>query len=95
MDEAMAESFPASDAPSWTLGLSHEQKHSTEPAKFVWQGNWNEAKRNLKLKFGGLTDEDLLYHEGEEEEVLVRLQTKLGMTREEIEDVLSQSSEST
>ena len=92
VDEAMAESFPASDAPSWNAGLSHEPAHlsrETLPAKLAWMGNWTQVKRMLKQKFGNLTDDDLLYLEGDEDEVWVRLQKKLGRTREEIEDLLS------
>ena len=38
------------------------------------KGNWNEVAGKLKQKFANLTDDDLLYKEGPEEELLGRLQ---------------------
>lgn len=54
------------------------------------QGNWNEQKGKLKQKFAQLTDNDLLLKEGKMEEMLGRLQIKLGKTKEEIQKILSE-----
>jgi uncharacterized protein YjbJ (UPF0337 family) len=62
---------------------------SSSSDKLTWKGNWNQVKGKLKQKFADLTDDDLLYQEGKEDELLGRLQKKLGKTREEIEDLLS------
>lgn len=53
-------------------------------------GAWSEAKGKLKQKFAKLTDSNMLFMEGKKEEVLGRLQTKLGKTREEIKKILSE-----
>ncbi|MBK6635628.1 MAG: general stress protein CsbD [Chitinophagaceae bacterium] len=52
--------------------------------------NWAEIKEKLKLKFGMLTESDLLLSEGKQEELLNRLQTKLGRTKAEIKILISQ-----
>ena len=52
------------------------------------QGNWNETKGKLKQKFALLTDSDLLLVEGKQEEMLGRLQIKLGKTKEEIRKIV-------
>lgn len=48
------------------------------------KGNWNEVAGRLKQKFANLTDDDVLFTEGKEEELLGRLQQKIGKTQEEI-----------
>ena len=48
------------------------------------KGNWNEVKGKLKQKYAQLTDDDLMFTEGKEDEMLGRLQRKLGMERAEI-----------
>ena len=53
------------------------------------KGNWNELKGKLKQKFAILTDNDLLLVDGKEDELLGRLQTKLGKTKEEIQNLFS------
>ena len=45
------------------------------------KGNWNELKGKMKQKFADLTDDDLLYEEGKEDELYGRLQQKLGKTK--------------
>jgi uncharacterized protein YjbJ (UPF0337 family) len=54
------------------------------------KGNWNETKGKLKQKFGLLTESDLLFAEGKQDELLGRLQTKLGRTKEEIHKLISE-----
>jgi uncharacterized protein YjbJ (UPF0337 family) len=53
------------------------------------KGNWNEVAGKLKQQFANLTDDDLLYKEGKEEELLGRLQQKLGKTKEELRKIIS------
>lgn len=50
--------------------------------KLQIKGNWNEVKGKLKQKYGSLTDDDLTYVEGKEDEFLGRLQQKTGQEKE-------------
>ena len=56
-----------------------------------FKGQWNEIKGKLKQKYGQLTDDDLMFTEGKEDEMLGRLQTKLGKTKEEIRDSIEKA----
>lgn len=53
-------------------------------------GSWNQTKGKLKQKFALLTDSDLLFIEGKQDEMLGRLQVKLGKTREELNKLISE-----
>jgi len=53
------------------------------------KGNWNEQKGKLKQKFATLTDNDLMFEEGKKDEMLGRLQVKLGKTKEELHKLIS------
>lgn len=48
------------------------------------KGNWDIQKAKLKQKYADLTDDDLMYKEGKNDEMLGRLQVKLGKTKEEL-----------
>lgn len=48
------------------------------------KGKWNELKGKLKTKYAELTDDDLLYVEGKENEMWGRVQQRIGKTKEEI-----------
>ncbi len=48
------------------------------------KGNMNVLKGKLKQKYGDLTDNDLAYVEGKDDEFIGNLQKKLGKTKEEI-----------
>jgi uncharacterized protein YjbJ (UPF0337 family) len=52
------------------------------------QGNWKEVAGKLKQKFANLTDDDVLFIKGKEEELFGRLQKKLGKTKEQIRSVI-------
>ena len=52
-------------------------------------GGWNEQKGRLKQKFALLTDSDLLFESGKKEEMLARLQIKLGKTREDLKKIIA------
>ena len=52
--------------------------------KLEIKGSWNDVKGKLKQKYAQLTDDDLLFVEGKDDELVGRLQKSLGHTKEEI-----------
>ncbi len=54
----------------------------------ILKGNWNEQKGKLMQQFATLTDNDLMFDNGKQEEMLGRLQIKLGKTKEEIHKII-------
>jgi uncharacterized protein YjbJ (UPF0337 family) len=52
-------------------------------------GNWNETKGKLKQKFAMLTDNDVMLLDGKQDEMVGRLQIKLGKTKEEIHKLIA------
>jgi uncharacterized protein YjbJ (UPF0337 family) len=56
--------------------------------KLQMKGSWNELKGKLKQQYGNLTDDDLVFSEGKEEELLGRLQKKLGKNKDEIRQMI-------
>jgi uncharacterized protein YjbJ (UPF0337 family) len=53
------------------------------------KGNWNELKGKLKQQYADLTDDDLLYDEGKEDEMYGKLQQKLGKTKDEVRKIIA------
>jgi uncharacterized protein YjbJ (UPF0337 family) len=54
------------------------------------KGNWNEQKGKLKQQFATLTDDDLMFAEGKKDEMLGKLQVKLGKSKEELHKIISE-----
>lgn len=52
--------------------------------KLEIKGKWNELKGKIKQAYADLTDDDLMYEEGKDEEMLGRLQQKTGKGRDEL-----------
>ena len=52
------------------------------------KGEWNEVAGKLKQKYADLTDDDLLFQEGKEDELLGKMQKKLGKTKEQIASLI-------
>ncbi|PRY87160.1 CsbD family protein [Mongoliibacter ruber] len=48
------------------------------------KGNWNQIKGKLKQQYGELSDDELTYAEGQEDELLGKIQKKTGKSKEEI-----------
>jgi uncharacterized protein YjbJ (UPF0337 family) len=59
--------------------------------KLEIKGDWNITKGKLKQKWGKLTDSDLQYTEGQQDELLGRIQKRTGETREVIEKALNEA----
>jgi uncharacterized protein YjbJ (UPF0337 family) len=49
-----------------------------------FKGNWNVIKGKLKQKYGELTDDDLSYTEGKEDELYGRIQKKTGESKDQV-----------
>lgn len=56
--------------------------------KLELKGNWNVLKGKVKQAHADFTDDELQYEEGKEDELLGRMQDKLGKTRDEVIDWL-------
>lgn len=54
------------------------------------KGKWNEIKGKLKQKYADLTDDDLLFDEGKEDEMYGKIQQKVGATKEEVEKMFNE-----
>jgi uncharacterized protein YjbJ (UPF0337 family) len=54
----------------------------------VFKGEWNDVKGKLKQMYGSLTDDDLVYADGKSDELLGRLQKRLGKKKDEIRTII-------
>jgi len=54
--------------------------------EFKLKGNWNELKGKIKQQYGQLTDDDLVYEDGKDDELIGRIQKKIGKTKEQVID---------
>jgi uncharacterized protein YjbJ (UPF0337 family) len=59
--------------------------------KLEMKGDWNIAKGKLKQRWGKLTDNDLRYQEGAEDELVGRIQKRTGETKEAVEEALEEA----
>ena len=57
--------------------------------KLDFKGKWNLVKGKLKQSYGQLTDDDLVYAEGKEDELVGRIQSRIGSTAAEVRHLLS------
>ena len=55
-----------------------------EAWKLKLKGSYNETKGKMKKAYANLTDDDLKYEEGKDDEFVGRLQKKIGKTKEEV-----------
>jgi len=81
--------LPENDNSNWIMHTKTNRSHSGKRSLHVmtnlqFKGSWNEAKGKLKQKYGQLTDDDLTFAQGKDDELLGRLQQKLGKSKEEL-----------
>ena len=57
---------------------------------FTIKGNWNDHVKKLQAQFPKLTDADLEFTEGKEEDLLKRMETRLAKKRDEVLGILKQ-----
>jgi len=55
-----------------------------ESWKLKLNGDWNQTKGKIKQAYGDLSDDDLAYEEGKDDELVGRLQKKIGKSKEEV-----------
>ncbi|ADB37896.1 MULTISPECIES: CsbD family protein [Spirosoma] len=53
------------------------------------KGGWNELKGKIKQAYGDLTDDDLTYQDGQEDEMWGKIQQKTGKTKDEINKAIA------
>ena len=61
-------------------------------SKVIWEkikGSWNQTKGAVKEQWGKLTDDDLLEIEGRRDQLVGKIQTRYGITREQAEAQVS------
>jgi uncharacterized protein YjbJ (UPF0337 family) len=88
---------------AWPTADGGQTENSTEPASNITsepesinvvaeqlRDNWERAKGNLRRKYGELTDQDLLYAEGQESAVIDRIRQKTGCSLADIRAALGQ-----
>jgi uncharacterized protein YjbJ (UPF0337 family) len=71
------------------VNINQEELGSGHMNNLNIKGNWNEVAGKLKQKYAELTDDDLLFEEGKEDELLGKLQKKLGKTKEQINSLIN------
>lgn len=67
--------------------LQHQKSFKMNTTEL--KGNWDEQKGKLKQKFATLTDDDLMFAEGKKDEMMGKLQIKLGKSKEELHKVIA------
>jgi uncharacterized protein YjbJ (UPF0337 family) len=66
--------------------MQKEKNATTESFKIV--GNWDDQSKRLKEKFAQLTDADLKFETGKENDLLTRVETRLNKKREEVINII-------
>lgn len=52
------------------------------------KGNWNEVKGKIKQEYAEVTDDDLLFEEGKEDEIIGKIQKKTGKTKDDVKSFI-------
>jgi uncharacterized protein YjbJ (UPF0337 family) len=83
----------AAPNPSFTLTTTKQRTQRMNMNTLEIKGDWNITKGKLKQKWAKLTDNDLRYTEGQQDELIGRIQKLTGETREVVENTIKEYSE--
>jgi uncharacterized protein YjbJ (UPF0337 family) len=53
------------------------------------KGKWDVLKGKLKQQYAGLTDDDLLYEEGKDDELYGRIGTRIGEAKDKVKELVA------
>jgi hypothetical protein len=70
---------------------TQDEAKTQERSAFKMSGNWNEQAKELQRQFSQLSDSDLEFQEGKEEELLKRMSVKLNKSRAEVIDLIAKT----
>lgn len=65
-----------------------DKKKKKSTSAFKITGNWTDQSKNLKTKYSQLTDADLKFETGKEDELLGRMETRLKKNRNEVINII-------
>lgn len=85
-------SLGAGALPSVVHAQASSETTTQNDVKTIWEkfkGSWNQTKGAVKEQWGKLTDDDLLAIEGRRDQLVGRIQTRYGISREEAEAQVS------
>jgi len=68
---------------------NESNRNRIDMSTLAMKGNWNIVKGKLKQKWAKLTDDDLEFVEGKEDELLGRIQKRTGETRDRVEEAVA------
>jgi uncharacterized protein YjbJ (UPF0337 family) len=80
--------------PRWRRIQTNDNQSGTIMNKLEIKGDWNITKGKLKQKWAKLTDDDLQFAEGKQDELLGRIQKRTGETREAVEKAVKEATSS-
>ena len=70
----------------------HSERKNMNETKLSLKGNWNVIKGKLKQSYGQLTEDDLTFSEGKEDELVGRIQKRIGTTVADVRQLLEKYS---
>lgn len=70
--------------------MAIQDKKEKGAATLTVKGNWDEQSKMLQKKYNNLTDADVKFETGKEEELLKRMETRLGKNRDEVIGIINE-----
>jgi hypothetical protein len=75
--------------------MEHKKEEKKTVKAFKITGNWSDQSKKLKSKFSQLTDSDLKFESGKENDLLKRMESRLHKNRDEVISIIQKAQPST